>query len=245
MEIIGICDIHDQTAHLAAIAGMLVTADLVLIAGDLTMKGNERAISDVIDAFPGGVKELLAVHGNMDTRSGIAVLERRGIDLHAKGRMVGPLGIVGVGGSNKTPLFTPTEYNEEDLAAFCEQGFAMLEKNTPVIFVTHTPPRGTLDRVFHVKHVGSQAIREAIEARQPLVCLCGHIHEARGIERIGPTTIVNPGPISSGHFCSISLEIVDNRIRSGHVRILDFSRGGTPRVAQESPVVLRDDSRAR
>ena len=41
--------------------------------------------------------------------------------------------------------------------------------------------------------VGSHAIREAIENAQPVVALCGHIHESRATSKLGRTLVVNPG----------------------------------------------------
>ncbi len=40
---------------------------------------------------------------------------------------------------------------------------------------------------------GSHAVRDAVERHQPLLQLCGHIHEARGLVKIKRTTVVNPG----------------------------------------------------
>ena len=41
--------------------------------------------------------------------------------------------------------------------------------------------------------VGSTAVREAIEAYQPLASLHGHIHESGGSVRIGRTPAINAG----------------------------------------------------
>ena len=41
--------------------------------------------------------------------------------------------------------------------------------------------------------VGSHAIRESIEEVQPVVALCGHIHESRATSKLGRTVVVNPG----------------------------------------------------
>lgn len=41
--------------------------------------------------------------------------------------------------------------------------------------------------------VGSTAVREAIEAHQPLLALHGHIHESRGVDKLGRTLCINPG----------------------------------------------------
>ena len=45
------------------------------------------------------------------------------------------------------------------------------------------------------EHLGSRAILQAIEASEPSLAVCGHIHESWGAEsRMGPTRIVNLGP---------------------------------------------------
>ena len=41
--------------------------------------------------------------------------------------------------------------------------------------------------------VGSIAVRQFIEERQPLIALHGHVHESRGAEQIGRTICLNPG----------------------------------------------------
>jgi Icc-related predicted phosphoesterase len=40
---------------------------------------------------------------------------------------------------------------------------------------------------------GSKAVREAIEKYNPLLGLHGHIHESRGVFKVGKTTCINPG----------------------------------------------------
>jgi len=41
--------------------------------------------------------------------------------------------------------------------------------------------------------VGSKAVRDAIAKYRPVVGLHGHIHEARGAQRIGRSLCLNPG----------------------------------------------------
>jgi len=41
--------------------------------------------------------------------------------------------------------------------------------------------------------VGSHAVRDAIKRYQPPVGLHGHIHESRGVQKIGKTLCINPG----------------------------------------------------
>jgi len=58
---------------------------------------------------------------------------------------------------------------------------------------------GAIEGVVAIEHVGSTSVRAIVEEFAPPLVLCGHIHEARGVARHGPTTIVNPGPAAAGH----------------------------------------------
>jgi Icc-related predicted phosphoesterase len=78
-----------------------------------------------------------------------------------------------------------------------------------LVFNFHCPPHGSgldtvakLDEEFrpvvckgHRVEVpaGSTAVREAIERYVPVVGLHGHVHEAPGHWRCGPTVCLNPG----------------------------------------------------
>jgi uncharacterized protein len=116
--------------------------------------------------------------------------------------------ILSTGWANRTPWNTDREEDEDTLAArlakMIDQATAPPER---LIFNFHCPPYGTaLDEApqltedlsvvggGHVMaHVGSTAVREAIENSGPVLSLHGHIHEARGTARLGPTLSVNPG----------------------------------------------------
>jgi Icc-related predicted phosphoesterase len=70
----------------------------------------------------------------------------------------------------------------------------------PWILVAHCPPYETkLDRLPTLPApVGSRAVRQFIEVRQPLVSLHGHIHESPEVtgryrDNIGQTLCINPG----------------------------------------------------
>ncbi|OPY29844.1 MAG: hypothetical protein A4E27_00105 [Methanobacterium sp. PtaU1.Bin242] len=54
--------------------------------------------------------------------------------------------------------------------------------------------------------MGSKSIRKIIEEFQPSLNICGHIHESRGSDKIGKTTVVNPGQISDGYGCLIKID---------------------------------------
>jgi electron transfer flavoprotein beta subunit len=52
----------------------------------------------------------------------------------------------------------------------------------------------------------ARVLAAAVEREQPDLVLCGHIHEARGEDRIGRSRIVNPGPVSAGHYAVVQID---------------------------------------
>jgi len=44
-----------------------------------------------------------------------------------------------------------------------------------------------------MKPVGSTAVREAILKYQPVLSVHGHIHESKGVKKLGQTLAMNPG----------------------------------------------------
>jgi Icc-related predicted phosphoesterase len=113
-----------------------------------------------------------------------------------------------LGYSNITPWHTPRELPEEELGARISALIEGLDPSMPWIFNLHVPPYDTriddapeLDETLRLVGgpsarmvpVGSHAVRAAIEERQPLLSLHGHIHESRGVARLGKTQAINPG----------------------------------------------------
>jgi hypothetical protein len=43
-------------------------------------------------------------------------------------------------------------------------------------------------------------VRTFIETEQPDVAVVGHIHEGRGVERLGRTLVLNAGPLREGGY---------------------------------------------
>lgn len=70
------------------------------------------------------------------------------------------------------------------------------------ILLCHSPPYGFLDKVsgkygapkhFIGKHAGSKAILDYIKRKQPGYVFCGHIHEGKGMRKIGKSKVYNVG----------------------------------------------------
>jgi len=75
-----------------------------------------------------------------------------------------------------------------------EKGHSYIEGTQKKIMVTHVHPSGSLIERFTHFFPGSGAVRDAIERFQPDLALCGHVHEAEGIEeKIGKTKLINVG----------------------------------------------------
>jgi Icc-related predicted phosphoesterase len=117
--------------------------------------------------------------------------------------------MLSVSDANPTPWNSPRELPEDELAAKIEALAEQIPDMRRAIFNLHVPPHASdldaaaeLDENFRPRHrggapviaaVGSTAVREAIERHQPLLGLHGHIHESKGVTRIGRTTCINPG----------------------------------------------------
>lgn len=194
------------------------TADFIILNGDLTNYGSCREVKQVLESIMDVNPSVLAQLGNLDKPEINDYLEELDINLHNQIRLLKNRAcLLGVGGSNITPFKTPTEFSELQLEAFLANGFEQATKyrqlaepiekiKIPLILVSHTPPfRTTTDRLRNGKPVGSTAIRRFIEEQQPDLCIVGHIHEAKGIDRIGKTAIYNPGMFRDGGWLEIHI----------------------------------------
>lgn len=201
MVIIGLTDIHEHLAAVDRMSTVLRSADMVLLAGDITHFGREEAAGQVITGVRRHAAAVLAVPGNCDYAGVEAVLVREKASCHGACVLSGGVGFIGLGGSLTTPFHTPGEYTEDELAGFLEAAAANLDNDAPLVLISHQPPLDTAcDRLSSGNHVGSRAVRRFIEQYQPLLCLTGHIHEATGMDRIGRTVVANPGPVSRGGY---------------------------------------------
>jgi uncharacterized protein len=67
-----------------------------------------------------------------------------------------------------------------------------------------------------LKPVGSVAVREAILKYQPPLSVHGHIHESRGVAKLGKTLTVNPG--SSYGDGVLQAALIDMNPKNGKVK---------------------------
>ncbi|WP_457741356.1 YfcE family phosphodiesterase [Thermococcus sp.] len=203
MRIAAISDIHGNRKNVRRLAETLNQEfEALLIAGDIThFSGAESARTVLEPLLEVGIK-IVAVHGNCDGRDVPELLEKLGISAHDKRVEIGKIGIVGVGGSNMTPFHTVWELSEDEIREILERNYQKGD-----VILSHVPPHGTKADLTHSGlHVGTQALREFIEERKPPLIITGHIHEARSVDRIGETLVVNPGPLFRGYYAVVDLD---------------------------------------
>jgi uncharacterized protein len=154
-------------------------------------------------------RPILAVPGSWD-KVFLPELELSKVSIHGRGRIIGDVGFFGYGGA-KTPFNLPLEPNEEELKMGLESAYEQVVNAKYKIMVTHAPPaRTSLDRISSGAHVGSGAVREFLETAKPDVAICAHIHEARGVDEVGDTKIINSGRFPEGYCGIVTLD--DGRI---------------------------------
>jgi uncharacterized protein len=201
VRIISITDLHGNRKNIDSLYKQCGAVDLTLITGDLTDFGKAGEAQEVIEAVRAWCPDVLAVAGNCDYPDVEDYLHSQKISLHRTAAIRHGHTFVGMGKSLPCPGATPNETNETDFAAGLDEAAALAPMGLSLILVVHQPPWNTLnDRVFFGKHVGSKSIREFIVSRQPIITFCGHIHEGTGIDTIGETRLINPGPLAKGHF---------------------------------------------
>jgi uncharacterized protein len=120
---------------------------------------------------------------------------------------IGGFYLVSMGWTNPTPWNTFREAPEDVLATKIDAVVSQIPDMSRAVFNFHAPPYGTgldeapaLDENLRPTHggavmkpVGSTAVREAILKYQPVLSVHGHIHESKGVKKLGQTLAMNPG----------------------------------------------------
>jgi Icc-related predicted phosphoesterase len=150
-----------------------------------------------------GNDDILDIDGVLDEPGYVVNPERRVVEVGAGHEMVT------LGTTNRTPWKSPREVDEDQLAQMIADLADKVEDMERAIFNIHVPPVDTaIDQAPRVDAdlrivvkagevemvaAGSSACRQAILRYQPLLGLHGHIHESRGIAKLGRTLCANPG----------------------------------------------------
>jgi Icc-related predicted phosphoesterase len=175
--------------------------DIMAVCGDVTHFGSLQEAQRLLSLLTGLKIPVLFVPGNCDPPS-LATADIEGATcIHGRNVSFGDLTFIGIGASPPTPFHTPFELTEDEIKETLKQASKNLSPAKWVVLISHSPPLGTkLDETSLGLHAGSSSLRAFVEQMQPSAVFCGHIHEAKGREKIGATLIVNPGPARHGDY---------------------------------------------
>jgi uncharacterized protein len=172
-----------------------------------------------------GNDDILEIDDALSSSSVVVNPEEKVVNIDDKHEMI-TLGTV-----NHTPWNSPRELDEDVLEQKINRLADQVRDMDNAIFNLHVPPIDTpIDQAPKVSadlkpvvtagqvvmiSAGSAATRHAIEKYQPLMGIHGHIHESRGLVKIGRTMCFNPGSeygegILRGFLCQLDDKKLDS-----------------------------------
>jgi len=151
--------------------------------------------------------------------------------INGEGKVIEVCGyeMISTGWVNRSPWNTYRECDEEELFNKIENMALKLQNSKNSIFNLHAPPYGSgldeapeIDSKLSIKYagqkkvpVGSIAVRNAILKYQPILGLHGHIHESKGVTKLGNTICVNPGSLyEEGTLCLMIINLDKGKVKS-------------------------------
>lgn len=192
MKILAASDIHSDTSLSKKLADQAKKekVDLVILCGDLTYF--DQSTDNIIGPFVKNKLKVLLIPGNHESVATADFLaEVYGVkNIHGYSVKYENTGIFGCGGAN----IGLHQISEPEIYSLLKKGFDKIKNLDKKIMVTHIHPTDTVIEKFSNFVPGSTGVRKAIDAFKPDLLLCGHVHEAEGIEEmVGKTKVVNVG----------------------------------------------------
>lgn len=213
MKLLILSDLHANNEMTDKMQPLFDKADAVLFGGDFAECFKSETGEEALKKFCSKHDTIFAVLGNCDNEDFMQDLEEQDICVEKTLVYFEGLAIAGSGGGTKFTGKTEFERTEEEILSDYEivensveqTGDASLWKN--LILISHNPPKGEIcDKVNETLHAGSQMFTDYILKNQPLAVICGHIHEGCGYEKIGNTTVINPGAMQEGNYAWLTLD---------------------------------------
>lgn len=191
MKLLAFSDLHRDLSQAAKLVEMSAEADVVIGAGDFASV--HEGLEETIKALAAIEAPTVLVPGNNETEEALrdaAADWSAATVLHGAGTAIDGVEFYGLGaGVPVTPWDWSFDLDDEaatEKLAACPIG---------AVLVLHSPPQGHCDANGGGDHFGSLALLSAIEAKRPVLTVCGHIHESWGCQsQIGETPIRNLGP---------------------------------------------------
>ncbi len=172
-------------------------------------KGLEMWLDMADSKLRGGEIPCILNGGNDDIWEIDDIIERSPTVSFAESKVldIGGFYLASMGWTNPTPWNTFREAPEDVLATKIDAIVSSIPDMSRAVFNFHAPPYGTgldeapaLDENMRpvlggavMKPVGSTSVKAAILKYQPILSVHGHIHESKGVTRLGRTLTMNPG----------------------------------------------------
>lgn len=192
MKLLLFSDIHANPEHCRNLVQKSDEVDQVIGAGDI---GHLRTrLKETISILRKIRRRTILVPGNGESYEELKAACRvwkEAVVLHGDSINIDGKEFFGVGGGIPVTPFGSWSWD------FNEYQAAQLLENCPEnsILISNSPPKEHLDVSSSGQSLGSTAVRDIIIAKNPLLVVCGHIHESSGkIEKFGVSTIINAGP---------------------------------------------------
>ncbi|MBU2496580.1 MAG: metallophosphoesterase family protein [Nanoarchaeota archaeon] len=192
LRILAASDIHGDKSLAKRLAerAKKENVDLVILSGDLTFA--EMSTEGIIGPFVKAKKKVLLIPGNHETVATADFLAELygATNLHGYSLKIKDVGIFGCGGANIGPF----ETSEKDISYLLRKGHDKIKNLRKKIMVTHVHPSESKMEGLSKIVPGSTAVKNAIKKFQPDIAICGHVHEAEGLEeKLGKTKLINVG----------------------------------------------------
>lgn len=192
MQLLLFSDLHRNLHAASRLVQLSTGADVAVAAGDLATV--HRGLPEIVAVLREMSCPTVLVPGNgetFDELSAACASWPEATVLHGTASEVAGINFFGLGGGVPVTPFGSWSYDfTEDEAADLLADLA-----TGAILISHSPPKGAVDRDSGGKNLGSTAVRDVLLAKPPALVVCGHIHASAGrYQKIGTTPVVNAGP---------------------------------------------------
>jgi uncharacterized protein len=192
MKILASSDLHGDARQAEKLAqrAQEENVDLVILCGDIVRE--DQSSGNMLKPFKQHNQKVLLIPGNHDqfaTADFLAeVYDVKNI--HGYSVRYEDLGIFGCGGTN----IGLEQLSEDEILNYLKKGFDRIKYLKKKIMVTHVHPSDSIAEKMSKFVPPSFGVRQAISQFKPDILLCGHVHEAAGIEeKIENTRVLNVG----------------------------------------------------